>query len=489
MSQAHRELRIAVGGFHVECSTFSNHRTTISDLTLRRGDELLAQYAFTAGANAITGIDWVPIVHARTIPGGPVTPDAFDTIATELLERLRAAATVDGLLLDLHGAMAVPGHMDIEAELVARIRTVIGPSVLIAVPMDLHGNVSATLAGHVNIVTAHRMAPHEDEWLTRRRAAEILVRCLRSGVRPLRAWVQVPVLLPGEKTSTRVEPAASLYARVAELAATDGVLDAALFVGYPWADEPRCRAAVVVTGTDRDAITSAATEIANRYFAARDEFGFVGPVGTLTECLDEALVTTERPYFISDTGDNPTAGGSGDSCFAAAVLIADTRFGDAGGSAIIASIFDPEAIARLSGKALGDHVEVAAGGWLDARPARPVRLVGVLTSRVADPIGGIIAVVTVGGVHVILTEKRKPYHHVADLTGLGLEPSKVDAVVIKIGYLEPDLHAAAGMWRMALTPGAVDQRLDNLVYRRLIRPISPLEGFDVFTPEPAVFGG
>lgn len=487
MTLQSRPLRIAIGGFHIETSTFSAHRSQLTDFRILRGADLLRQYDFVVGPDQIPSVQWIPLVHARALPGGPVTPETYEAIRVELLDRLVAAGEIDGLILDLHGAMSVVGRSDIEAALVAEVREIVGPDLLIAVPMDLHGNVSAALAQSVDILTAHRMAPHEDEWLTRRRAAETLVHCLRAGISPVRAWVQVPVLLPGEKTSTRVEPAKSLYGQLAAHTDRPGVLDAAVWVGYAWADEERCRAAIVVTGTDVAVVRSIAEDLARQYFAARDDFQFVGPVGTFAECVDEALDSSARPFLISDTGDNPTGGGSGDSAYAAATLLADPRFFTGRATAIAASIFDPSAIAALAHHRIGDQVEVAAGGWLGTAPT-PLPLSGTLATRIQDPEGGVIVDVVVGGVHVVITEKRKPYHHIADLTRLGLSPHDVDVVVIKIGYLEPDLHAAAAGWRMALTPGGVDQRLAKLEYHRLVRPISPLDVVSSADLTATVFG-
>src|SRR5690606_5441981 len=114
---------------------------------------------------------------------------------------------LDGVFLDLHGAMSVVGTDDAEGDLVAAIREVVGPEPMLSASMDLHGNVSEVLAREVDLLTCYRMAPHEDAWETKNRAARNLVQTLETGVTPVRAWVKVPILLPGEKTSTRVEPA------------------------------------------------------------------------------------------------------------------------------------------------------------------------------------------------------------------------------------------------------------------------------------------
>jgi microcystin degradation protein MlrC len=138
---------------------------------------------------------------------------------------------LDGFFFDVHGAMFVEGMEDAEADLAA-IRDLVGPRCPIATGQDLHGNVSARLVGLIDVFTAHRLAPHDDALLTRERACALLLRCLDDGIRPRRAWTRIPAILPGERTSTLVEPGQTVYARLAESDGVAGVLDASLWVGY-----------------------------------------------------------------------------------------------------------------------------------------------------------------------------------------------------------------------------------------------------------------
>src|SRR5204863_6177679 len=140
---------------------------------------------------------------------------------------------------------------------------------LVSAAMDPHGNLSRPLMESLDLATSHRMSPHEDAPLTKRRAIANLVSCLSAEVRPRRAWVRVPVLLPGERACTRDEPARSIYGGLPAIAACAGIIDAAVWIGYAWADEPRCSAAVVVTGTDEKAITREARSLAEEYWKAR----------------------------------------------------------------------------------------------------------------------------------------------------------------------------------------------------------------------------
>ncbi|CAM5672146.1 microcystin degradation protein MlrC [Streptomyces spiroverticillatus] len=491
--EAARPLRIGIGGVSVECSTFCPHRTTLDDFRITRGRALLARYTWTRPE---PDVEWVPLLHAVALPGGPVEPDAYAALNSELVALIENSGPLDGMVYDIHGAMSVIGLTDAEADLTDAVRSALdrhrltedrhrltedadnphsaAPDArtphppLLSAAMDLHGNVSRRLAERVDLLTAHRLAPHEDEWETRERAARNLLHCLRSGVRPHRAWVQVPVLLPGEKTSTRLEPARSLYGSLAGIESLPGVLDAALWVGYAWADEPRCRAAVVVTGTDQQLIAKHAELLARRYWDARHDFVFVGPTGTADECIARAVESSRRPFLISDSGDNPTAGGAGDLAYMLGRLLAHDAIREGRTTALHPGITDPAAVARCTEAGVGARVTLPVGGKVDSRHGGPYQLTGTVT--LLEP-GR--AAVRCGGLTVVLVERRTPFHTRTDFGGL--DPASYDLVVVKIGYLETELYDLAADWLLALTPGGVDQDLQRLGHHRVERPLYPFD--------------
>jgi microcystin degradation protein MlrC len=467
--------RIGIAGIAIESSTFSPHRSTVDDFRITRGADLLARYPFLD-----SDIEWVPLLHAVSLPGGAVTEQTYAALSEEIYAGLRSCGPLDGLFLDIHGAMSVLGRVDVEADLIEGIRAVIGPDVLVSASMDLHGNVSRRLARALDLITCYRKAPHTEAWDTRERAVGNLVKRLRDGGKPLKAWVKVPVLLPGEKTSTRIEPAAGIYALVDEVEAMPGVLDAAIWVGYAWADQPRCQAAVVVTGDDRAVITAQAERLARAYWEARHDFAFVAPTGSLAECVAQAIASPARPFFISDSGDNPTAGGAGDTSWSLNELLRMPEV--LASTTIYAAIVDPAATAAAVAAGVGGTVEVSVGGHVDSGPCGPVPLTAVVEAVEADdPVAGVAAVLAVEGLKVIVTERRKPYHLESDFLALGLSPRTADLVIVKIGYLEPELYEMAADWRLALTPGGVDQDLSRLGHQAIERPMFP---FDPDMPDP-----
>ena len=375
--------------------------------------------------------------------------------------------------------MSVVGLDDPEGDLIQRIRAVIGDDVLISTSMDLHGNVSERLAQHTDLITCYRMAPHEDAIESKKRAVTNLIDRLESGKgKPgYKAWVPVPILLPGEKTSTRIEPGKSLYAKIPDITKQDGVIDAAIWIGYAWADEPRNHAVVMVTGDDKEKVEQGAEKLAQSFWDVRNEFEFVAPTTTLEESLKLALASDKKPYMISDMGDNPTAGGAGDVTWTLKELLARREFKSIKGKSLIyASIPGPEFVKKAMEIGVGGKIKAEAGAAVDNRFAGPLLLDGTITAiKKGDKDAVVEVVVKVGNIDVIVTKKRKPYHHLSDFTNLGLDPKNADVVVVKIGYLVPELYEMRGDWTMALTPGGVDQDLNRLGYKRINRPMFPID--------------
>jgi len=216
LSQAYKMAKrpvIAVAGLACETSTFTPSRTLAPAFHPKRGNEIFEKHTFIAPSTPLgDAADWQGALIGHALPGGVVTRAAFEELADEILDRLKkivaSANPLQGLWYDIHGAMCVEGIDDVEFELLRRIREVIGQDVIVSASMDLHGNVSRELVHQTDLITCYRTAPHVDVVETRERACRNLVEMLAKGTkRPFKAWIPVPVLLPGEQTSTRLEPA------------------------------------------------------------------------------------------------------------------------------------------------------------------------------------------------------------------------------------------------------------------------------------------
>uniref|UniRef100_A0A8R2BAL4 Microcystin LR degradation protein MlrC N-terminal domain-containing protein n=2 Tax=cellular organisms TaxID=131567 RepID=A0A8R2BAL4_ACYPI len=243
-------MRIAFGGIHTECSTYNPVLNYADDFRIVRGNDLLTNpyFAFLQDYDA----EFLPTFHARAIAGGPVARVTYDDFRQDFLTRLQAQLPVDGVYLAMHGAVYVEGMEDAEGDWITATRELVGPDCPITVSYDLHGNVTQRIIDAIDMFSTYRTAPHIDVEETMRRSVSMLVKSLQTGVKPGVIWAPIPVVLPGERTSTEDEPAKSLYARLPGINEIDHIWDASLMVGYVWADEPRATAAAIMTGTDAD---------------------------------------------------------------------------------------------------------------------------------------------------------------------------------------------------------------------------------------------
>lgn len=453
-------MRVAIGGLHTECSTYSPLLQVADDFTRTEGRALLEM----AGLDEVDwqGITPVPIFHDRSIPGGPVSPDLFQAQCGEFMDRLRAAMPLDGVLLIMHGAYSVPGIDDPEGTFIARIRKIVGPNAIISSAWDLHGQITRTIVRNIDAFAAFRTAPHIDQPQTRLRAARMLIDVLRGGPRPQVIRQPIPLLVSGEMSSTFAEPCASLYAALPEHDARPGILDANLMIGYVWADSPRATAAAVVTCTDTQAGRAVAAQIADDYWAIRDQLRPEMETASLQTLLD----TLQPATILADSGDNPTAGAVGDRADVLAALV-KRGWADTGTAhhAIIAGIAAPAAVADLRAGATA----VTVGGQLGGGGPE-IRLTPDLIQLIDTD-----AVITCGGLRLVLTTRRRPFHNLSDFSALGLDPAQADLLVVKSGYLSPELRQLPMQQVMASTDGAVSQDLAALENLHRPRPTWPFQ--------------
>ncbi|MBH1973543.1 MAG: M81 family metallopeptidase [Rhodobacteraceae bacterium] len=469
-------MRIAVGGIHTECSTYSPVLMQPVDFNVVRAQDLLdhAYFAFLHDYPA----EIAPLLHARAVPGGPLARETYEGLKAEFLQRLADAQPFDAIYLAMHGAMKVEGLWDAEGDWIAAVRSAVGPEMLIATSYDLHGNVSQKIVDQIDIFAAYRTAPHIDVQATMRAAYTMLLRALQTDARPFVLRVPVPLLLPGERSSTEDAPADRLYAALPALEGPE-VWRTDLMIGYVWADEPRATACAMVTATDRAAATAAGLQIAQGFWDARTEFRFGPETGTLIQMLAVAKAATSAPVILADSGDNPTGGGVGDrGDVLEALIAADWQ------DVLVAGITDRPAVQTCFAAGEGAQVSLSIGASLDPQGVSVKTKAEVIRLEPGAGPADNQAVVRIGGVTVVLAAKRRPYHNLDDFALLGLDPARVRMLVVKSGYLSPQLAPLANPALMALTDGVVNQDIPRLANLHRPKGTLPFDPRTEFTPEP-----
>jgi microcystin degradation protein MlrC len=307
----------------------------------------------------------------------------------------------------------------------------------------------------------------------------MLVRCIKENIRPTLIWAPIPVLVCGEKSSTTWEPGKRLWAQLPELNKTSGVLDVSMLVGYVWADEPRSTASVVVTGVNPAEEKKIATNLAQQYWDVRKQFDFGTEVCSLDACVKKAMDAKTQPVILADSGDNPTGGGNSDQATVLdALLKANAQ------SVVFAGITDRLATDACYAAGVGKTIPLSIGATLDPLESKPVKVQAKVRFLLNENNPAKReAVVQIEGVTLVLSAYRRPYHDMVDFTRLGLEPKSFKIIVVKSGYLSPELAPIANPSLMALTDGAINQDIVHLPKNRYRVPSYPFVDDLTFTPK------
>ncbi len=470
--------RIFVAGFSHETNTFHPQKTTSFSY-----GQIEADFSLPGWKEA--GFSVVPGATAYPNSGGTIEEKACREAMQRILDSLRAAGSVDAVFLRVHGAMYAEGVGPAESVLAGEVRRVVGPKVPITCTFDLHGNIPARLADSGNILVGLKTAPHIDGAQTAELAARILRETLEGKVRPVSYVLPIPLIFQGEKAMTTSEPFGSLVeeARRIEHEGVPGhkekILAATLFVGCAWTDSADTGMSAVITADgSKAAARAAAIHLAKRIWDARHQFGFGCASAELEEGVKTALEAKESTVFLTDSGDNVTAGTPGDLPLVLRHLVERKAK-----SAVVAGINDGAAVNRCIEAGEGKTLKLSIGATIEKRFGPPLeaeaQVIRVITS------GHPKAVVRVGDVEAILQIGSGSFTDPREFEACGIDPLTRKIVVVKQGYLFPGLTRIAPRYIMLLTPGAGDMRIEKLTYVRRRKPVFPFEKEARFDPATA----
>lgn len=481
-------MKVLVGHFTTESNENIPQMNTIKNYELETGEKVIDRMKIREVFKS-HNIEIIPSVYAGGGPSGVIEKNTFLLIENMFLNSIQQHLNeIDGIYLWLHGASYVEKLGSGDFHLLKEIRKLVGPYLPIAISCDPHGNLSKEYVSEVQIIRSFRNSPHTDMVETYQRVASMLCDLLenRQYIHP--EYIKLPLILGGEQSVSTDEPVKSINIFMDEMEKDNRIRSASWHVGYLRHDCPEAGCGITVIPekeADQEYAKEKASELASYVWSKHKEFHYTGITADVDQSIKMALESNGKPFIITDSGDNTTSGATGCNTY---LLRRFKEIQQLNKSVLFASIVDSNTFNKLSKYEIGEIVNVNLGMNYDDL-TRTVNLnlkiinfgdvirVAALGKSDYTKMGEAAHVQVVGSkIDIIISNHRQSYCHNLQFDKIGLSNWKdYDIVIVKQGYIFPELKEACNGYVMALTDGSTPQDTKNIKFKLIQRPIYPID--------------
>ena len=409
-------------------------------------------------------------------PGGAAARAAYEQMRDEILDQLRAALPVDGVVLGLHGAMVAHGYDDCEGDLLEQVRSIVGRKCVIGAELDLHCHLTEKRCRPADIIVLYKHYPHTDFVERGEEMLDLVLRTIRGEIKPQTSLFDCRLVgfFP-----TTVHPMRGLVERIIAMEAKDPVLSISIGHGFPYGDVPEAGARVlVITDHAKAEGDRLAEEIGQELIALRSSSN--SEFYDVDGAIDAALAHGGGPIVIADTADNSGGGAPSDNTTFLHRLIARGVEG-----AAVAPVWDPLAVRLALDAGEGARLPFRFGGKFAKSSGPPVDAeVEVIRcvknahqsfAGTAVPIGDAASIRT-GGVEAVLISTRAQAMGVDLFSNLGIDPTRRKILVVKSNqHFYASFSQIAAKVLYAESDGPLPSDYRKLAWRKIQRPIWPLD--------------
>ena len=456
-------MKVLVGSFQCESNSFAAHKAGRDSFHILYGDEAVDALA---GCRLLKkeGIEIIPMVYAVSLPSGEVKKKDYLEMLGEFMNIAEQHKDADGVYIYFHGAMAVEGLGSGEEYFLAELRRVIGWDIPVSIACDFHSIVTDNYAASINALSGYRTAPHTDYDETEYRAVNALLDIMKNKRKTRVAMFRVPVLL-ADAAQTSEEPYVTLLEMLKEADNEPNIVAASLFNGQPWIDSAFTGASIALSYYGDGENVRAIGEAMAEYFKAnKEKLRFKVPA-LLPDDMFSALDGMAKPVFISDSGDNSTAGADGKSTFLLKKMMESGL-----DKILISALYNKDIYDKYCKMPIGTKVCETIPA--PDRYSSDITIEGELLSEgkilgfVKEDAGrGIL--VRCGNCDIIFSDVRCSFTSDEHFTAMGITPTDYNYIVLKIGYLWPEVAAIAPSTVFCLTPGTSTNDFSALDYKNL----------------------
>lgn len=478
-------MKVLVGEFVTESNANIPSRCVITNYDIGFGDDCIRKMRIKKVFDE-AGIEIIPSIFANAGSAGVIAKPAFEYIESVFMDAVREHIDeIDGMFLMLHGASEVEEIGSGDHHILAEIRRLVGPYLPIAVVCDPHGNLKKEYVEAATIIRSYRESPHTDADETMWKVSQMLCELLRNRQNIHSVYRKLPLILGGEQSVSADEPVYSINRYMDELEKDSRIMSASWHVGYIRhdCDVAGCGITVVpATGKDQEYAEEAADKLAAYVWSKRHEFHYTGLTAKPEKALEMALECEGRPVFLTDSGDNVTSGSGG---WNTGILRQVLNVKNLTKKFLFATICDPKTYKELSSLENGARTGMTLGARMDELSESvelkvTVKSKGELKGFMMHDPG------TTFGQTVNVSVEGRPIDIMVASTGWamceehqfatgGIDWNEYDVIVVKQGYIFPELKAKGRLCVMSLTRGATIQDTASIPFKRIMRPMFPID--------------
>ena len=409
-------------------------------------------------------------------PGGAAARDAYERMRDEILGQLQAALPVDGVVLNLHGAMVAHGYDDCEGDILERVRTLVGDRCVIGVELDPHCHLTVKRCALADIIVLFKEYPHTDFAERGVEMVDLVRRTIRRQIRPVKSVFDCRTIA---SFPTSIQPMRGLVDRIMELEGSERVLSISIGHCFPYGDVPECGTRVLVITDDAKPYgDNLAEQVGRKLISFREQSA--PPAYTVDGAIDFALAQTGGPVVIADTTDNAGGGAPSDNTTFLHRLIARGVQG-----AAVAPIWDPAAVRLAFNAGEGARLPFRFGGKNGPASGPPVDAEVEVIRCVPDahqtfagaivPLGD-VASIRMGGVEAVLISTRAQAMGTDLFSNFGIDPASRKILVVKSNqHFYAAFSKIAAQVIYAEGDGALPRDVRKLPWAKIQRPIWPLD--------------
>jgi microcystin degradation protein MlrC len=480
-------MKVMCGEFVVESNANIPYKSDIKAFDLAFGDAVIQKMRIRSVYERY-GIGLIPSVWANAASAGVVKRDAFDYIEKQFIDCAKQhLREIDGIFLMLHGASEVDGIGSGDHHILKTIRAIVGPYLPIAVVCDPHGNLTKEYVEETQIIRSYRESPHIDADETMAKVSCMLCELLQHRENIHSVYRKLPMILGGEQSVSADEPVRSINAFMDKMEEDPRIMSASWHVGYIRHDTDCAGCGIVVvpeTGSDQEYAEQKADELAAYVWGHHKEFHYTGTTAEPAKALEMVLGAPKamHPVFLTDSGDNVTSGAPGWNTYVLRQFLAVKGLSK---HVLFATISDLNSYEVLAAGSTGDTLKISLGGGYDDLSKKVPCTVEIKSSGAiygfmmhdkSVAFGQFVLVNIVGtSIDVMVASNGSAVCELQQLDRVGISIDDYDIVVVKEGYIFPDYKSLGTLCVMSLTDGATLQDTARLPFKRIMRPMYPID--------------